>query len=70
MIEPNDPDWTRLQRLARMSRENPEAWLGMGDIFGELGKHAGYAAAFRAALQRVWLHGTRAALSAYVGAAA
>ena len=69
-IEANDPDWGRLHALARTSRDNPEAWLGMRDIFGDIGAHKGYAAAFCDALQRVWRHGTRAVLSAYIEARA
>ena len=69
-IEPNDPDWPRLQALARKSRSNPDAWLGMRDIFGELGANAHYATAFSGALERIWRDGTRATLGGYLEATA
>ena len=69
-IEPNDPDWPRLQALARKSRRNPDAWLGMRDIFGELGANAHYATAFSGALERIWRDGTRATLAGYLEATA
>ena len=69
-IEPNDPEWARLQQRARAARRDPAAWLGMRDLFGELGADARYREAFGRALQRVWANGTRATLSAYLAGAA
>jgi len=69
-IEPNDPEWARLQQRARAARHDPAAWLGMRDLFGELGADARYREAFGRALQRVWANGTRATLSAYLAGAA
>jgi mannitol 2-dehydrogenase len=65
-IEPNDPDWPRLQAVARAARAAPDAWLGMRDLFGDLGADPRYRGAFAAALRRVWLDGTRATLAAYL----
>jgi mannitol 2-dehydrogenase len=69
-IEPNDPDWPRLQAHARAARTDPSAWLALRDVFGELGADPRYRAAFGRALQRVWRDGTRATLSAYLAGAA
>ena len=66
-IAPNDPDWTRLQALARQARAEPGAWLRMRDIFADLGTHEQYVTAFSRALARIWRDGTRAALRHYLG---
>ena len=41
VIEPNDPNWERLQATAKAAKADPAAWLAMGDIYGEVGKIAG-----------------------------
>ena len=66
VIEPNDPQWARLQAAARASRDTPEAWLGMRDLVGDVGTEPRYRTAFSAALARLWRDGTRAALAAYL----
>ena len=33
-IEPNDPDWDRLQQRARAAKDDPASWLGMEDVYG------------------------------------
>ena len=34
VIEPNDPNWDRLQAQARAAKADPAAWLAMRDIYG------------------------------------
>ena len=65
-ISPNDPIWPRLTALARQSRADPAAWLGMGDIFGDLASNSTYAAAFTRALGSLWQVGTEATLQRYL----
>ncbi|MEP7062980.1 MAG: mannitol dehydrogenase family protein [Betaproteobacteria bacterium] len=65
-IAANDPDWTRLQERAHRARQHASAWLGMRDIFGDLGADERYAKAFARALERVWRDGTRATLAHYL----
>jgi mannitol 2-dehydrogenase len=65
-IAPNDPDWTRLHARAIEARADPAAWLGMRDIYGELGHDAHFAAAFARALERIWRDGARATLAGYL----
>lgn len=66
-IEPNDPNWDRLQVTARKAKEDPAAWLSMKDIYGEVAGSSIFAAAFGAALRSLWETGTRATLQAYLG---
>ncbi|KQU64033.1 mannitol dehydrogenase [Aminobacter sp. DSM 101952] len=67
VIEPNDPNWTRLQATARAAREAPGAWLAMEDIYGEVGKSAAFAAAFAHGLDALWTLGTGETLTRYLG---
>lgn len=65
-IAPNDPNWERLTEQARLARTEPDAWLRMRDIYGELADDERLRTAFRQNLQRIWSHGTRAALDHYL----
>lgn len=65
-IAPNDPSWERLSELARLARSEPDAWLRMRDIYGDLADDERFRAAFRQNLQRIWSQGTRAALDHYL----
>ncbi len=50
-IAPNDPSWDRLQAAAKQAKNEPRAWLAMGDIFGEIAASPVYVAAFSNALK-------------------
>lgn len=67
-IEPNDPDWERLNAVARQARENPALWLGMRDIYGDLGDDPALVAAFGEALDLLWREGVETSLHRYIGA--
>ncbi|QKV19161.1 mannitol dehydrogenase family protein [Oricola thermophila] len=57
----------RLKRNALAARTDPSAWLSMHDIFGDLGRHPVFAAAFASALSSLWKDGVGATLAAYIG---
>jgi mannitol 2-dehydrogenase len=65
-IEPNDDTWPRLFAAARASAIDPRAWLAMSDIYGDVGEHPVFVAAFDAALRVLVRGGTARALAAYV----
>jgi mannitol 2-dehydrogenase len=65
-IEPNDPDWDRLQAQARKAKDDPGAWLAMEDIYGNLGRDPRFAKAFKTALVAIWARGTEAVLADYL----
>lgn len=67
LIEPNDPAWDRLTARARAARDDPQAWLGMADIYGPTGTDARFAAAFADWLGALGRDGTAAVLSRYIG---
>ena len=70
VIEPNDPNWDRLQATAKAAKGDAAAWLAMEDIYGEVGKSDVFAEAFLKALAALWTAGTRKTLARYIGAAA
>ena len=65
-IEPNDPNWGKLQARAVKARGNAAAWLEMGDIYGELAASAAFCSSFAKCLDFLWKNGTTATLEAYL----
>lgn len=65
-IEPNDPNWNRMQATAKAARSDPGAWLAMEDIYGEVGRSPVFSAAFAAALRDLWANGARETLRRYL----
>jgi mannitol 2-dehydrogenase len=66
VIEPNDPNWDRLQTTARAAAINPAAWLAMEDIYGRLGRDPQVIACFAGFLSDLGARGTRAVLADYL----
>lgn len=66
-IEPNDPNWPRMQATAQAAKSDPRAWLAMEDIYGEVGKAPAFVARFSAALAALWADGTATTLRRYTG---
>lgn len=66
VIEPNDPNWDRLQTTARAAASDPAIWLGMEDIYGEVGKNPAVIATFAGFLNDLAKRGTRAVLADYL----
>ncbi|BCH27888.1 mannitol dehydrogenase family protein [Mesorhizobium sp. L-8-3] len=65
-ISPNDTNWDRLSSLAKLARREPEAWLSMTEIFGELAADPTYVASFTDALSSLWSVGGRPTLERYL----
>ncbi|WP_274425686.1 mannitol dehydrogenase family protein [Chelativorans sp. YIM 93263] len=66
IVEPNDPAWERLQAQAHKAKEDPQAWLGMEDIYGEVARSEIFRTAFTRALSALWEHGTEKVLTRYL----
>ena len=66
LIEPNDPQWERLQALSRQAKSDPAAWLTMGDVYGNTAQSPVFQAAFAKWLGALWRQGTAATLTQYV----
>jgi mannitol 2-dehydrogenase len=65
-IEPNDPDWDRMQKTARAAKDDPSVWLAMADIYGDVGRSEPFAKAFARSLKALWSQGTPETLRAYL----
>lgn len=65
-IAPNDGAAERLKAAAIEARENPQAFLALREIFGDIGAKPAYAAAFARALRSILERGTRETLRRYV----
>ncbi len=66
VIEPNDPNWDQLARLAMEARGNPLVWLAMRDIYGDVGNSPVMVEAFSRWLTLLWDKGTTATLKTYL----
>ena len=65
-IAANDPDWPALTDRARRARSDPQAWLAMTAIYGDLGQNPRFARSFSDRLGQIWAKGVRAALAGYL----
>ena len=66
VIAANDPAWDLLQGLSQRAKTDPQVWLGMQAVYGDLGSNPVFATAFAAMLRLIWDQGTEAALKAYL----
>ena len=66
-IEPNDPAWATLTERAAAARQNPQAWLEMHEIYGDLAKHKTFARAFETWLISIYHEGIENTLRHYIG---
>lgn len=66
-IAANDPNWDRLQAVARRARQRPAAWLEMADIYADVGQDPAVIAAFTQALDAVWAEGSQPVIARYLG---
>jgi mannitol 2-dehydrogenase len=69
VTEPNDPNWERMTGTAKAAKADPSAWLGMSDIYGDVGKSPVFAEAFSRQLKALWKDGTRATVERYLAGA-
>lgn len=56
----------RLQAAARAARRDPEAFFGLGDIFGDLAHDTAFRTAFATALTALWREGVAPTLERYL----
>ncbi len=66
VIEPNDPNWDRLQAVARAAAGDPALWLAMEDIYGAVGRDAAVIDCFAGFLRDLAARGTRAVLADFI----
>ena len=68
IIEPNDPNWDRLKKVARTAKDDAMAWLRMEDIYGEVGRSEVFRERFAFLLQAIWLQGVETVITDYLQA--
>lgn len=66
VIAPNDPNWDRLSSIANSATADPALWLGMEDIYGEVGRDPAVIASFAGFLRDLIARGTRAVLADFL----
>ena len=66
VIEPNDPHWADLTKVAKAARSDPQAWIDQTQFYGDLAKDPRFQASFSTWLQRIWQDGTETALEVYL----
>jgi mannitol 2-dehydrogenase len=65
-IAPNDPAWDQLQPRARAAQDNPDHWLDMATIYGDLAEAAPFRSAFARHLRALGQDGTAQVLTRYL----
>jgi mannitol 2-dehydrogenase len=66
VIEPNDPNWDRLQSFARRAKDEPLAWLEMADVYGNIAINVDFRSKFGDALRAIWTEGSIAIINKYL----
>ncbi|MGO4387856.1 mannitol dehydrogenase family protein [Microvirga sp. 2YAF29] len=65
-FELNDPNAGRVTPAALAAKDDPDAFLSLRDIFGDLADSSQFRSQFRIALNGLWREGTRATLQRYL----
>jgi mannitol 2-dehydrogenase len=65
-ITPNDPFWSDLTMQAMKAKDDPQIWINMRQIYGDLGQNDQVSATFARLLRSVWDDGTAKALADYL----
>ena len=66
VIEPNDPNWDSLQAKAKLAKANPQIWLDMSEIYGDVGKNPDMQKVFAGWLNAIWKNGAEATVRDYL----
>jgi mannitol 2-dehydrogenase len=65
-IKPNDPNWDRLMRIAKVAQTDAGAWLRMRDVYGPVGDNQTFATAFSNGLSALKTHGVASTLERWL----
>jgi mannitol 2-dehydrogenase len=66
VIEPNDPSWDHLQEKSKAAKSNPQVWLDMNEVYGDVGKAPEMQEQFAFWLNAIWKNGAEASVKAYL----
>jgi mannitol 2-dehydrogenase len=65
-IAPNDPNWDRLEPIARAAKDDPPQWLQMEDIYGDVGRSRAFVERFTRLLRALWADGVERVVGRYL----
>ncbi|MBW4710120.1 mannitol dehydrogenase family protein [Roseobacter sp. YSTF-M11] len=65
-IPPNDPNWDSLHATAVAAQSTPQVWLEQSEIYGDVGKHPGFASLFAVCLNSLQTNGAEDTLRQYL----
>ncbi len=66
VIEANDPSWDMLQARSKVAKSNPQHWLDMTEIYGDVGKHPEMQKQFTHYLNAIWKDGAEKTVQTYL----
>ena len=66
IIEPNDPNWKKLNICAKKSQQNPLIWLEQKEIYGDIAKNNNFQNSFSNWLQLLYQNGVEETLKVYL----
>ena len=64
-IESNDPFWEQLNAAAHRSKTEPEHWLRMQHLYGDLADNQAFSTRFSSWLSLIWDQGVEATITSY-----
>lgn len=64
-IEPNDPKWNDLAKVAMVARNDPQKWLQQRQIYGDLASDNRFSQTFKFWLNFIWQDNVSAAVAGY-----
>lgn len=66
IIEPNDPNWEKLNICAKKSQQDPLIWLEQKEIYGDIAKNNNFQNSFSNWLRLLYQNGVEETLKAYL----
>ena len=65
-IEPNDPQWSKLNSIAKQSKNKPEEWLKQSEVYGDLFQKTQFANSFTYWLTELYKNGVEQTINKYI----
>jgi mannitol 2-dehydrogenase len=66
VIEPNDPQWTKLNSIAKQSKDQPEEWLKQSEVYGDLFQNTQFVNTFTYWLAELYKNGVEQTINKYI----
>jgi len=66
IIESNDPQWSKLNSIAKQSKDHPEEWLKQSEVYGDLFQNTLFVNSFVHWLQELYENGVEQTINKYI----